>query len=206
MSQRPSGRERIAADLYPTPSWVVDALAEHVDFNGVAVWEPACGPGKMVRALEAHGAHVFATDAFDQGFEGMAQLFDFTERQTPSQAYYDMIVTNCPYGVQGRLAEKFIERGLERLPPGGVLALLLQADFDSAGGRKRMFRDHPMFAGRIVLNRRIVWFDPPPPKPGEKKPGGPSANHAWFLWSRPRIRSTAPAFTLYAPCDERRAA
>ena len=47
MSQRGSGYERKALDLYDTPAWVTAALLPHLP--GVrAVWEPAAGSGKMV--------------------------------------------------------------------------------------------------------------------------------------------------------------
>lgn len=202
MSTRASGFDRIPADKYETPAWVVDALAEHINLTGLSVWEPSCGSGKMVRALESHGAEVFATDILDQGFADMAQLFDFVAPASPVLAYFDSIIGNPPYGPQGRLAERFIECGLDRLPPGGVMALLLQADFDSAGGRLRLFRDCPHFAGRVVLNRRIEWF-PRKIKADGSKEGGPSANHSWFIWSRRIIRAAAPPFTVYAPSPER---
>jgi hypothetical protein len=200
MSQRKSDYERRPADLYETPEWVTNVLGEHIDLSGAKVWEPACGSGKMVRALEALGASVFASDLLDQGFAKMAGQFDFVNddvRALPDR--FDHIVSNCPYGPNGSLAVAFIERGLELLPLGGFLALLLQADFDSAGGRRHLFRDCAQFVGRIVLNKRILWFEPPPPKPGEKKPAGPSQNHAWFLWHRSRVKSPIVPFVLYGP-------
>lgn len=156
----------------------------------------------MVRALEVHGAEVLASDLHNHGFDDMFGRFDFVSAERSPLDHFDMIITNCPYGVQGKLAEKFIRRGLERLAPGGVLALLLQADFDSASTRRDIFSTCSLFAGRIVLNRRIVWFEPPKPQPGEKKPSGPSANHTWFLWSRPRIKAPHAPFTLYGPSRE----
>jgi hypothetical protein len=196
MSTRASGFDRVPADLYETPAWVVDALAEHVNLTGLSVWEPACGGGKMVRALQSHGADVTATDLNDQNFEGMADQFDFTvDEIAPGHFYFDSIITNPPYGPQGRTGTAFIERGLERLPPGGMLALLLPVDFDSAKGRARLFGDNSHFAAKIVLRKRICWFDP---QPGQ---AGPSANHAWFIWIRSHLRHQRPV-TLYAPSNE----
>jgi hypothetical protein len=205
MSQRSSGFDRIPADLYETPAWAVAALAEHINLDRLSVWEPSCGSGKMVRALEAHGADVFATDVLDQGFADMAQLFDFVSPSSPILAYFDSIIGNPPYGPGGRLAVRFIENGLERLPPGGVMAMLLQADFDSAGGRRAIFRDCPHFAGSVVLNKRIVWFEPEPRADG-KPPSGPSQNHTWFIWQRRILRPSAPPFRVYAPSPDQEAA
>lgn len=66
MSQRNSGYERRPQDYYPTPAWVVDALDEVVPLKGRLIWEPAAGEGAMVRALEALGASVWATDPLGQ--------------------------------------------------------------------------------------------------------------------------------------------
>jgi hypothetical protein len=40
------GFARIERDFYPTPSWVVEALAEHVDLAGMRVWECADDDGR----------------------------------------------------------------------------------------------------------------------------------------------------------------
>lgn len=193
MSTRASGFARVPAELYQTPAWVVDALAEHVNLNGLAIWEPACGEGQMVRALEAHGAHVTATDLMEHGFEGQADVLDFTD-ELPAGVpmfFFDSIITNPPYGQGGRTAVRFIERGLERLPPGGLMAMLLSADFDSGSTRAHIFGACRSFAGKVTLRRRIEWF---PPEPGQ---AGPSANHAWFIWERSHLRRGASV--LYAP-------
>lgn len=196
MSTRASGFSRVSADLYQTPFWVVGALAEHINLNGLSIWEPACGGGQMVRALEQFGAQVFASDLHEHGFEDQDMAVDFTAGDMPRFVYFQHIVTNPPYGPQGRTANAFIERGLERLPPGGVLALLLPVDFDSAKTRAKYFGDCPDFSAKIILRRRIAWFEP---EPGQ---AGPSANHAWFVWERRHIRAARAPVMLYAPCDE----
>lgn len=195
MSTRTSGFERAGADFYPTPAWVVDALAEHVNLNGLSVWEPACGKGDMVRALESAGANFIATDLHSHGFEDQEAEFDFTSDGKPPWgiSFYDAIITNPPYGTQGRVATAFIERGLDRIGAGGMLALLLPVDFDSAKTRAKFFGDCPDFAAKIVLRKRIAWFEP---EPGQ---AGPSANHAWFIWVRSHMRSPWCPVTLYAP-------
>lgn len=197
MSTRTSGFERIEADYYPTPAWVIDALAEHVNLNGLSVWEPACGKGHMVRALDAAGANYIATDLHSHGFEDQEAEFDFTSDGTGpwGSAFYHAIITNPPYGPQGRVATAFIAKGLDRIPAGGLLALLLPVDFDSAKTRARFFGDCPDFAAKIVLRRRIAWFEP---QPGQ---AGPSANHAWFIWVRNHLRAQRAPATLYAPSN-----
>jgi hypothetical protein len=73
--------ERIERDFYPTPPWVIAALAEHVDLRGLTVWEPACGDGRMVEALRQQGcARVYASDIVDYG---AGQVFDFLSGLLP---------------------------------------------------------------------------------------------------------------------------
>jgi len=89
--------------------------------------------------------------------------------------------------VRNRLAEEFIEVGLRRLPPGGFLALLLPVDFDAAKSRRHLFADNPQFLAKIILTRRIVWFER---SDGTRE--APKENHAWFLFQRPGLNGHAP--------------
>lgn len=197
MTQVASGFERRPMDIYETPPWPVDALAEVIPLRGRIIWEPACGPGKMVRALQAKGAHVIGTDIVDYGSTDQAGLFDFTsDAPVPDQCRrIHAIVTNPPYGARNKTAEVFIERGLGRLPNGGFMALLLPADFDHAKTRAHLFGDCPHFAGKITLRKRIQWFDPPP---GEKGVGG-TQWHAFFVWRRDALGQAMPPRIWYAP-------
>lgn len=158
-------------DHYPTPAWVTDVLCDHFDVRGKRIWEPACGSGKMVAALEQCDAEVFSSDIAD----GPDQ--DFMKLKAPRGCWG--IITNPPYGQQGRIAEAFIERALYLDTP--FIAMLLSVDFDSGSSRTHLFGDCPQFAGKIVLLKRITWFTPRHIK-GEKKPAGPSQNHAWYIW------------------------
>ena len=184
---------RVDGDHYPTPDWAIAALAEHVDLAGQLIWEPACGAGRMAEALKAAGATVYCSDVESRGFP-LDALIDFTLASTAPNDFNGTIriISNPAFGRQGKIADRFIEAGLRLIGGGGFLALLLAADFDSGKTRARFFRDCPLFAGKIVLTRRIVWFSNPDP---EKE--RPKENHAWFLWTCPAPQ-TAPAL-LYAP-------
>ena len=178
MDKHETGFERVDRDLYPTPAWAVEALAEHLDLAGKCVWECAAGTGRMAEALKAAGAaRVYCTDIVRRGYP-LDSVFDFTaEGNPPRMPRIDTITTNPAYGQGNRLAVKFIEAGLQRIADRGTLALLLPVDFDSAKTRSHLFRDNPYFAGKVVLTRRIVWF---PRGDGEK--AAPKENHAWFIW------------------------
>lgn len=163
MSQRDSGYERKERDLYETPEWVTEALLPHLTRDVEHVWEPAAASGKIVRVLENAGYVVEASDIYG------APSVDFlmTEPSQERQA----IVTNPPY----ESAQAFIEHALWHTTYcNGLVAMLLRTDFDHAKTRSALFAGHPAFAKKVVLTKRIRWF--------EDSQGSPSFNHAWFIW------------------------
>jgi hypothetical protein len=176
MSQRDSGYERKERDLYETPEWVTDAVVPHLRPGIEAAWEPACGSGKMVRALEKHIVHVKGTDiATGDDF--------FQQRYTPLNV--EAIITNPPY----EMATEFITRSLALTQPeDGLVAMLLRTDFDHAKTRQFLFGEHHAFAKKLVLTKRIKWF--------EDSRGQPSFNHAWFIWD---WKHQGPPTLAYGP-------
>src|SRR5262245_34819081 len=86
MSQRESGYECKERDAYETPTWVTMALAPHLRALE-SVWEPACGGGKMVEALQHCGFHVFGSD--------IVTGVDLVK--SGPRAGRDGIITNRPY-------------------------------------------------------------------------------------------------------------
>ena len=192
MAQRKSGFERQPLERYETREpWIVAALGEHLPLKGLSVWEPAAGTGKLAGLLEAAGATVWSSDIEPAGTQrSRLEGVDFLDATWCPEV--DMICTNPPFGGQGRLAVGFIEAGLRwlRAPRGPrLLALLLSVDFDSASTRVALFRDCEEFSAKIVLLRRIRWFD---------GPSGPSTNHAWFVFRRAELGSQIPRL-LYGP-------
>lgn len=182
MAKRDSGYARRRADLYETPAWVTDALVERlVAMNGVrlgTVLEPACGSGKMVRALRRNGFNVLFSDVRKPVKGGVRyKPKDFlSEEFSPC----DAIITNPPY----KLARDFIEKALRHAK---VVAMLLPSDYDYAKTRQHLFGHNTSFAMKLQLTRRIVWFD--------SKNAAPSENHAWYVWIANRY--SAPVVRYY---------
>jgi hypothetical protein len=161
MSQRDSGFERKERDLYETPEWVTMALLDAGMRPPSVVWEPASGSGKMVRALGILDAEIVGSDIH----EGQ----DFFSTEPPCGC--DAIITNPPYGQ----AADFIQRSIALMQPSfGQVAMLLRTDFDHARTRGNLFAGHTAFSRKLVLTKRIRWF--------EDSTGSPSFNHAWFIW------------------------
>ena len=192
MGKHRDGYPRMARDFYPTPRWPVEALLEYVDVAGERVWEPACGQGHIADVLTTAGATVIATDIVN-GYAKQDRKLDFLE--TPPRYTISKIITNPPGGPRNLLAVRFAELGLERLCDGGTLCLLLPNDFHAAKTRRHLFADCEYFYGKVVLTRRIAWF-----QPESGKRAAPKENYSWFIWRKPNWRSGEPILR-YAPTD-----
>jgi predicted RNA methylase len=193
MAQRFSGYDRQKRESYPTPRWVTELLIPHLPRDLKEIWEPAAGNGVMAAALrEGTGARVYASDIkpmfWCDVFSG--DFFKYQCHPIVDAERPQAIITNPPYGVQGREAEAFIEHALTLMAPvNGFVAMLLKVDFDSAKGRDGMFASCPAWSKKLVLRKRIMWF---PSESGH----GPSDNHAWFLWD---WAHQGPPTIAYAP-------
>ena len=183
MSQRDSGYARKERDLYETPGWVTRALRPHLPVL-CSVWEPACGSGKMASVLEDWGLVQLDQTDIETGFDFLC------EATRPIEA----IITNPPY----ELATEFVEHALRIMEPNAttegpcVVAMLLRTDFDHAKSRAHLFGCCPAFAKKVVLTKRIVWFEPEPGAKGKS----PSFNHAWFIWD---LRNEGAPTLAYGP-------
>jgi hypothetical protein len=69
-----------------------------------------------------------------------------------------------------------LDRPGRREAAGGVVAMLLRCDYDHARTRRHLFGDCRQFWAKVVLTRRIKWFE-------DYSNGSPSFNHAWFIWN-----------------------
>jgi hypothetical protein len=175
MSQRHSGWKRESLDRYETPSWVTNALIPHLPKRS-HLWEPAAGGDKMVHVLAAAGYIVNRSD--------IATGTDFLQVKTAPHGVLG-IVTNPPFDQ----AQAFIEHAIGLMESvDGFVAMLLRIDFDSASTRQHLFGNCPIFSRKIILTKRIVWFE------GTK--GHPSFNHCWCIWDH---RHRGPPELRYAP-------
>jgi hypothetical protein len=107
---------------------------------------------KLRRPLERHGCDFLACC------------------QAPANC--EVIITKPPYIAE--LGRNFCKLALGLMQTVcGVVAIPLRIDFDSAKGRAALFLDNPAWAKKLVLTKRIVWFE------GGKSP---SFNRAWYIW------------------------
>jgi predicted RNA methylase len=136
------------------------------------IWEPACGPGNIVRVLRAAGHTVYASDLHDYNNCGKSGL-DFLKCDSEFRTLADAIVTNPPY----QWAQAFVEKALEMSPL--VIMLMRLAFYES--DRRRHILENCGLARIHVFRKRL-------PMMHRKDWEGPKANSGmafgWFVWDR----------------------
>ncbi|MBZ9654004.1 class I SAM-dependent methyltransferase [Phyllobacterium lublinensis] len=159
-------------DLYETSPVAVHALlrTERLPQN---IWEPACGPGAIARALRAAGHHVLATDIVDykspdQDYSGWDFLL---EHSLPDGI--QAVVTNPPFAI----ADSFVTHALDLCP---LVAMLLRLDFLESVKRSSILEGGFLsrvyvFRDRLPMMHRANWQGP--------RASNPTA-YAWFVWDR----------------------
>ena len=169
-------------DLYETPGVAVQALMRHESLPH-RIWEPACGPGSIVRELRDAGHDVLATDLVDyqspdQDGHGVDFLFPVDwlhPRMDPCIREFEpgAIVTNPPF----KNAEPFVQRALDVCPR---VVMLLRLAFLESERRRPILDDAGLkrvlvFRKRLPMMHRAGW---------EGKKGNSAMAFAWFIWER----------------------
>ncbi len=156
-------------DTYETPACAVEALLR-VESLPHLVWEPACGPGAIVKVLEAHGHEVVASDIVDYGWGHGVE--DFLTAPMPKGC--ECLLTNPPY----QLAEKFVRKALEFSP---LVIMLLRLQFMESARRADILdcgsglaRIH-VFLNRLPMIHRASWTGPR---------ASSAIAFAWYTWVR----------------------
>jgi hypothetical protein len=160
-------------DLYETPESAVRALLEVERFNG-PIWEPACGPGAIVRVLRNSGHTVVATDIKDDayGCPDSTGGVDFL-KQTAAPTGVTAILTNPPF----MHANEFVRHALTLVPR---VVMLLRLAFLESQGRSdildggQLARVH-VFRNRLPMMHRSTW---------EGAEASSAMAFAWFSWDR----------------------
>lgn len=169
-------------DLYETPPEAVRSLLAVEDLPR-RIWEPACGPGAIVRVLRAAGHDVIATDLVDyhspdQDGGGVDFLFPtdrLHSRFDPIIRDFapEAIVTNPPF----KLAQEFVAAALERAP---LVVMLLRLAFLESERRSPIL-DNGMLARVHLYRKRLPMMHR---KGWEGRKGNSGMAFAWFVWER----------------------
>lgn len=161
-------------DLYQSPPEAVRALmrAERLPHR---IWEPACGPGAIVRVLRDAGHEVVATDLVDYQWPG--QNFTGWDFLIPRPApAVDAIVTNPPF----KLAQAFVERSIELAP---LVVMLLRLAFIESERRSPIL-DGGKLARVHVFRNRLPMMHREGRGKEVAKVNSQAIAFAWFVWDR----------------------
>jgi hypothetical protein len=162
-------------DCYESPPEAVHALMEHESLPR-RIWEPACGPGAIVKVLRAAGHIVKASDLKDYGCPDSEVRIDFLmEHAIPAET--TTIITNPPY----MIANAFTWHALQLVPR---IYMLLPLAF-LEGGQRDWRRDRLLddgYLARVLLFRERL---PMMHRHGWEGPHATSSRaYAWFCWDR----------------------
>jgi hypothetical protein len=167
--------ERQKEDFYATEPKALqiflDKLKEDKFNLNYNIWEPACGMGHLVEVLKDNGYYVKATDLIDRGYANCG-VTDFLKEIRP---FNGDILTNPPF----KLAEKFIEKGIELIGDNSHLFLFLKIQFLEGQKRKELFKKYPPKYVYVNSARQLCAKD------GEfEKYTSTTQFYAWYIWEK----------------------
>jgi hypothetical protein len=154
---------RHGADFYPTPPECTEALVRAFPslFQGVHLWEPACGDGAISDVLSRR-ATVLSTDLHVRGY-GTGGV-DFLTASLPNDV--QGIVTNPPFDLAGDFIEHACSMGVP-------VAMLVKATYWHAKGRIGLFRrTGPLAVCPLTWRPRFC------PERGK----APTMDFIWTVW------------------------
>ena len=163
-------------DLYETPSVAVHALlkAENLPLR---LWEPACGPGSIVRILREAGREVFATDLVDYSSEYQDESGRDFLMPFPMPEGIEGIITNPPF----KNAEAFVEKAIGI---SGFVAMLLRLAFLESERRCGILDDAHLARVHVFRNRLPMMHRSGQGAIAPERQTSSALAFAWFVWDR----------------------
>lgn len=205
MSATNRGSQRVDKDFYPTPAKTVQAIADKIAWDRVAIAaEPCRGSGAIVQALEPWYKGKWHCHEIREGWDYLkADLYPV-----------DLVITNPPYDI----ATEFLSKSLRE---GNCVVYLLRLNY--LGSAKRagfLARNRPTHL--YVLSERPSFVDSCGGTPYEKscgavfqkadqvktcpecggkvKAGTDATEYAWFVWDqRGGIMREEPGIYVLSP-------
>lgn len=170
----PALGKRRPLDDYPTPEWVIRAIAPFV--AGSTVLDPCCGAGAILDVFRERGAQVHGIELSpERAAEARAKGYQVTEADALAHDWpaADLIITNPPFS----RAQEFAEKAIRSVKPGGTVALLLRLGFLESKARMSFHRANG--SSVYVLASRPSFI-------GGKTDKTP---YGWFLWGAKHSRT-----------------
>jgi hypothetical protein len=163
-------------DLYETPPVATHALLKAERLPDI-IWEPACGPGAIVRVLRQNGKTVYATDLVDYDSPDQDESgWDFLlEQQLPIGV--EAIVTNPPF----KNANEFVSHALYLCPKVIILARL---QFLEGKGRSPILDKGHLARVHVFRNRLPMMHRAGQGIEAVTNKSSSAIAYAWFVWDR----------------------
>jgi hypothetical protein len=160
-------------DLYETPPEAVRSLLAHEPLDRQEpIWEPACGPGAIVRELRGRGFNVIATDLVDYASSDQDEArIDFLMEY---KLRAPVVLTNPPFKLAHEFVRHALDLGAQRVIILARLAFLesdARSDILDNGHLVRLW----VYRRRLPMMHRADWV-------GRKANSGMA--FAWFVWDR----------------------
>jgi hypothetical protein len=158
--------------FYIEPQWCSERLFKVKKFDG-AIWDPACGIGRVAEAARRAGYRTIATDMIDRGYPRLDTCVDFLCCES-SRA--QNIVCNPPFDI----CDQFVRRALH-LAGGKVAMIWLARRLNAA----RWLANTPL--------ARVYLLTPRPSMPpgqvivASEKPSGSSQDFGWLVFERSHV-------------------
>ena len=156
--------------FYVEPEWCSERLFAVEKFAG-AIWDPACGLGRITEAARRIGYTTYATDIVDRGYRHFRGCIDFLEYDRP---HANNVVCNPPFDQ----CDRFVRQALNQTSPNGKVAMIWLVRRLNAA---RWLADTPL--------ARVYLLTPRPSMPpghvilaGEKPQGG-TEDFCWLVFS-----------------------
>jgi hypothetical protein len=167
-SHNTSTDDRQADDYYATDPIAGEWLLK-IESLSNNIWECACGEGHLAKVFVKAGKNVRSTDLVDRHF-GQGGV-DFLQTSEP---WNGDIVTNPPY----KYAEQFIKHGLELIPDGYKVCMLLKLQFLEGNNRRKMFDEIPPKTVWVSTSRIKHGMN------GDFSRANSMMAIAWYVWEK----------------------
>lgn len=178
---------RVDNDFYATDPKAVEMLLDTGVFDWyylpwIDVLEPCVGQGHIIDTVKnfynkTKELRITTIDLIDRGYPNTI-ITDFLTWK-PDKGY-DLIITNPPYS----LAKEFVEKGMECLKIGGIMAMFLKIQFLEGAKREELFDKYPPKYIYVFRNRMATWNNGQPKDPKTDKKWATTMCHAWFVWEK----------------------